>query len=115
MAAVNVARTVATAVAGAWLLAADAMARPAGRPAGAPDPLGLMPQPEIPAVTAAPMATRTTMVLMRRHMSIFATPKDWPGTESRHPSIGSQVIWGNDTPGLMASGVASEMAVQKPI
>jgi hypothetical protein len=99
MAAVNVARTVAAAGVGAWLLVA-AVPWAESRRAG---PLGLIAHPHITAITAVPMATAATLVLMRRHMSIFDTPKDSLSIESRHSPIGSRVIRGNGARGLEAT------------
>lgn len=100
MAAVNVARTVATAGVGAWLPVAAAVPWAEARRAG---PLGLIAHPHITAITAVPIATAATLVLMRRHVSIFDTPKDSLSIESRHSLIGSRVIRGNGARGLEAA------------
>jgi hypothetical protein len=89
MAAVNVPFTAATADVDAWLFAPDDAGWPEARRAS---PLSPIVHPHVPVMTEAPIATAATVVLMRRHMSIFDTPKDSLSSESRHPSIGSPVI-----------------------
>jgi len=96
MAAVNVALTVSTVDEGAGLLGVSVVRC-------APAAPRLMVQPNVPVMTEAPIATPVTVLPMRRHMSIFDTPKDSLRIESRHLANGLPVISGNGAEGLEAS------------